>query len=91
MAQWEQIQLGTMRWQVRFLTLLSGLRIRRCRELWYGLQTWLGSRVAVALAKASSCSSDLTPSLGTSICCGCGPRKDRKRKEKKRDEMKGLR
>ena len=30
--------------------LLSGLTIRRCRELWCRLQTWLGSRVAVALA-----------------------------------------
>ena len=30
--------------------LLSGLRIQRCRELWCGLQTQLGSRVAVALA-----------------------------------------
>ena len=30
----ERIQLGTMRLRVRSLTLLSGLRIRRCRELW---------------------------------------------------------
>ena len=28
----------------------------------------LGSRVAVAVVQASSCSSDSTPSLGTSIC-----------------------
>ena len=32
------------------LPLLSGLRIQRCRELWCRLQTWLGSRVAVARA-----------------------------------------
>ena len=32
------------------LALLSGLRIRRCRELWCRLQTRLGSCVAVALA-----------------------------------------
>ena len=31
-------------------SLLSGLTIRRCRELWCRLQTQLGSHVAVALA-----------------------------------------
>uniref|UniRef100_A0A287AJH5 Ubiquinol-cytochrome c reductase core protein 1 n=1 Tax=Sus scrofa TaxID=9823 RepID=A0A287AJH5_PIG len=36
--------------RVRSLPLLSGLTIRRCRELWCRLQTRLGSRVAVALA-----------------------------------------
>ena len=29
--------------------LLSGLRIRHCRELWCGSKMQLGSRVAVAL------------------------------------------
>ena len=47
------------------------------RELWCGLQMWLGSVVAVA--KASSYSSHLTPGLGTSICHGGGPKKDQKR------------
>ena len=28
------------------------LRIQRCRELWYRLQTWLRSHVAVAMAVA---------------------------------------
>ena len=32
------------------LTSLSGLRIWRCPELWCRSQTWLGSRVAVAVA-----------------------------------------
>ena len=36
--------------------------------------------VAVAVAQAGSCSSDLTPSLETSICCGCGPKKQKKKK-----------
>jgi len=31
------------------LALLSGLRIWHCHELWYSLQTRLGSRVAVAV------------------------------------------
>ena len=34
MAQQKRIRLGTMRLQVQSLALLSGLRIRRCRELW---------------------------------------------------------
>ena len=34
-----------------------------------------GSGIAVAVAWASSCSSDSTPSLGISICHGCGPKK----------------
>ena len=35
----------------------------------------LRSRVAVAVAVAGSYSSDSTPSLGTSICHGCSPKK----------------
>ena len=52
-------------------------------------QIWLGSRVntavavAVAVAVADSCSSDLIPSLGTSICHECGPKK---RKKKRKEE-----
>ena len=34
MAQWKQIQLGTLRLWVRSMALLSGLRIQRCCELW---------------------------------------------------------
>ena len=34
MAQWKQIQLGTMKLRVPSLSFLSGFRIRRCRELW---------------------------------------------------------
>ena len=36
---------------------------------------WLGSCVAVAVVQAGNYSLDSTPSLGTSICCGCGPEK----------------
>ena len=53
MAQRKQIQLGTKRLQVQSLASLSDLRIRRCRELWCGLQTgsdrvllWLWCRPA---------------------------------------------
>ena len=57
-----------MRLWVRSLTLLSGLRIHCCRELWYRLQTQLGTCTAVAVAQAGNYSSDLTPRLGPSIC-----------------------
>ena len=48
---------------------------------------WLGSCIAVAEVWASSYSSNLTPSLGTSICHKCGPKKT-KDKKKKRKERK---
>ena len=38
---------------------------------------WLGSHLAVPVAQAGNCSSDLTPSLGTSVCCRCGPKKQK--------------
>ena len=38
--------------------------------------------VAVTVAVAASCSSDLTPSLGTSICCRCSLSPQRKEKKK---------
>ena len=43
-----------MRLRVRSLPLLSGLTIRRCRELWCRLQMRLGSRVAVALGRLAA-------------------------------------
>ena len=50
----ERIRLGTMRLRVPSLASLSrlrisGLRIWRCRELWYRLQMRLRSGVAVAV------------------------------------------
>ena len=44
---------------------LSGSGIWYCHEL---LQMQLRSHIAVAVAQAGSCSSNSTPSLGTSIC-----------------------
>ena len=77
-AQQKWIPLGTMRLWVQFLASFSGLRIWCCPELWCSLQTWLRSHVAVALVQAGSCSSNSTPSLGTSICCDGGPKKQNK-------------
>ena len=70
---------------VRSLTLLSGLGIWHCRELWCRSKTRLGSRVAVALIQTGSYSSHQTPSLGTSICQGIHPRKGKKPKKKRKE------
>ena len=45
------------------------------RELWCRSKMCLGSCAAVAVVQASSSSSNLTPSLGTSIYCRIGPKK----------------
>ena len=47
----------------------------------------------MAVVQASSCSSHSTPSLGTSICYGYGPKKkeqERKMKRKKKSMVFGL-
>ena len=49
LAQQKRIGLGTMRFQVQFLALISGLRIQHCLELWCRSQTQLGSGIAVAV------------------------------------------
>ena len=64
-----------MRLRVQALASLSELRIWCCHELQCRSQIQLGSGIAVALAWSGSCSSDCTPSLGTCICHGCGPKK----------------
>ena len=84
MVQWKRIRLGTMRLLVRSLASLPGLRIPRCHELWCRSQMRLGSHVAVAVVYAHSCSADSTPSLGTSMCYGCSPKKQKKPKNNKK-------
>ena len=43
---------------------------------WLWCRIWqLGSGITVAVVWAGSCSFDLIPSLGTSVCHGCGPKK----------------
>ena len=51
-AQWKRTRLGTMKFWVRSLALLSGLRIWRCHKLWCRSQMWLGSGVAGLVATA---------------------------------------
>ena len=62
-----------MRMQVRSPASLSELRIWHCRKLWCRSQTWFRSCMVVVVAGGYSCNS--TPSPGTSICPGCGPKK----------------
>ena len=85
MVQWGQIPLISMGMWVRSLALISGSGIRHCCELWCRSQVQLGSQVAMAaaVAVAGSCSSNLTPSLGTSIHCRCSLKKENKTKQKR--------
>ena len=82
-AQWKRIQLVIMRMGVQSLGYLSESGIRCCHELWCRLKMPLGSCIAVAVGEASKCSSDSTPSLGTSICHGCGPKKSKTKQTNK--------
>ena len=79
-AQWKRIWLVSMRVQVWSLGSLSGLRIWHCHKLWCRSQTRLGSGITVAVEYAGGCTSDVTPSPGTSICLRHGPKKAKKRK-----------
>ena len=74
--------------QVQYLALLNGLSIWHCCELWCRSQMRLGSAIAVAMVWASSCSSNLTPSLGTSIGRGCCPKKSKTNKQTKQNKTK---
>ena len=75
MAHWKQIWLESMRMQVWSWLHSVGLRIQHCQELWFRLKSQFRSCIAVAVVWADSCSSDLTPSLGTSICHRCSLQK----------------
>ena len=77
MPQRKRTRLGTMRLRVRFLASLSGLGIQHCHELWCRSQTQLGSGVAVTVVWARGHSSDLTPSLGISMCHRCSSKKQK--------------
>ena len=75
-------ELVSLRMQACSLASLSKSRIRHCHKLQHRSQMWLRSGVAVAVAEASSCSSDSTPSLAMSYATGA----TLKRKEKKKEE-----
>ena len=58
---------------------LSRLRIWHCSELWCRSQMQLRSYIAVV--EVGSCNSDLTPSLGISICCERSPKKPKQQQQ----------
>ena len=60
------------------LALLNGLNIQCCHNLWCRFQMQLRSNIAVVVVYAYSCSSSLIPSLVTSVCHRCGPKKKKK-------------
>ena len=71
-------QLVSIGMWVRSLVSLSGLRIWRCR-------TCVGHRLSLDMALLQLWySSDSTPSLWTSICHRCGPKKQKEKKKKKK-------
>ena len=53
-----------------------------CLELWCRLQTQLRAGVAVVVAEAGGYGSNWAPSLGTSVCHWCDPKKTKNKKEK---------
>ena len=63
-----------------------GLKESSCHELWCRSQRWIRSGVAVAVAQASSCSSDSTLSLGTTICHECSTKIDQKKRASEREK-----
>ena len=77
----------SLRMRVRSLALLSGLRLQCCLKLLCKSQVQLRFGVAVDVAYAGSCSSDLTSSPGTPMCCRFGHKKDKKKKKKIREEI----
>ena len=81
-VQQKKIGLVSMGMWIRSLDLLSRSGIQHCCELWYRSQMHFGSYVAMAMAYASSCSSNSTRSLRTSICHRSGPKKQNKTKQK---------
>ena len=76
-------QLVSMRMQVRSLASCNGLRIQQCHESWCRSQTWFRCGIVVAVAVAYSYSSESTPSLRTSICQGCSPKKTKNKTKQK--------
>ena len=81
MAQWLMNPTRNHEVEGSMLASLGGLRIQHCHELWCRSQIQLRSQVAVALVQAGGYSSNQTPSLGTSICRGYGPKSTNRKKK----------
>ena len=75
---WLRTQLVSMRTQVRSLAALSGLRVRHCYKLWCRLPVRLGSHIAVAVAWASSCSTNSPLAREPLYAAGSALKKEKK-------------
>ena len=59
------------------------LWLSRLQTWWVSMRMWLWSLASLSglrILSYYSCSSNSTPSLGTTICCRCGPKKQKKKK-----------
>ena len=74
--------------RVRFLASISRLRIWCCCELWCRSKTRHGSPCCCGCGVGQQHSSDSIPGLGTSICCGQGPKKQKKNKDKTKQKTR---
>ena len=74
-AQQVKNRLVSMRMQVRSLASFTGLRIQNCHKLQHRSQMRFRPSVAMDVMLAGSFSSVSSPSLATSVCCRCGPKK----------------
>ena len=73
--------LVSMRMRIQSLALLSGLRMWRCGELQPRVQMWLRFLHCQGCGIGCSSSSGSAPSLGTSTCCKCSPKKSKEDSE----------
>ena len=74
MVQWKRIWLGTMN---EAAGLIPGLAqgVKEPALPWAVVQVTDAARIWHCYGCAVGCSSNSTPSLGTSMCHGCGPKK----------------
>ena len=83
MAQWLTNPTSIHEDLSLILASLSGSRIQHCCEPWCRSQTQLVFALLWAVVQAGISSSDLTPTLGTSMCQGCSHKKIKKKKKKR--------
>ena len=83
-----RIQLRAMRLRVRSLPLLSGLGIRHCCELWYGLQTRLGPPLLWLWCRPAATAPIRPISWELPYAAGEAQEMEKKRKKKKKEKKK---